>query len=134
LKNAWKVSIFILDKNNKGFTLTNSSKLSFFYYYHWQFLPINHKYRKNINDFFVGKVKRDVVSSIPSSAELYDVGHWIWFSLLTSCSFFFFIDKSLLTSSKERVFFFFPLSFDSYYICVHFLDQFLWWVKVLSYL
>lgn len=31
-------------ENNKAFTLTNYSKI--FFYYHRRFLPINHKYKK----------------------------------------------------------------------------------------
>jgi hypothetical protein len=59
-------------ENKKAFTLTNDSKTSFFYF-HRKFLPTNHKYRKNIKDFFVGKVERDVAPPIMSSEELYDV-------------------------------------------------------------
>jgi hypothetical protein len=44
-----------------------------FFYCHQRFLPTNHKYRKNINDFFVGRVERDVAPPIPSDEELYDV-------------------------------------------------------------
>jgi hypothetical protein len=35
-----------------------------------RFLSIDHKY---INDFFVGRVGRDIASPLPSSEELYDV-------------------------------------------------------------
>jgi len=59
-------------KNNKAFTLTNDGKISFFYC-HWQFLPINHKYRKNKNVFFFIRVKREVAPFLLSSEELYDV-------------------------------------------------------------
>jgi hypothetical protein len=58
-------------ENNKAFTLTNNDKASFYWY--WRFLPTDHKYRKNINDFFVGKVEGDVAPPLPSSEELYDV-------------------------------------------------------------
>jgi hypothetical protein len=34
---------------------------------------MEHKYKKNKNDFFVGRVERDVVPSLPSGEELYDV-------------------------------------------------------------
>jgi hypothetical protein len=46
-------------ENNKAFTLTNKGKTSFFYCHH-RFLPSNHKYRKNIKNFFVGRVEKDV--------------------------------------------------------------------------
>jgi len=59
-------------KNNKAFTLTNDGKTSFFYC-HRQFLPTNHKYRKNINDFFFSRVKREVAPLLLSGEELYDV-------------------------------------------------------------
>jgi hypothetical protein len=59
-------------ENNKAFTLTNDDKMSFFYY-HLQLLPMDNKFRKNINDFFVGKVKKDVAPSLFSGEELYDV-------------------------------------------------------------
>ena len=36
-------------------------------------MPINHKYKKNIKDFFVGRVERSVASPISSGEELYDV-------------------------------------------------------------
>jgi hypothetical protein len=50
-------------KNNKAFTLTNDGKM--FFYCHQRFLLTDHKYRKNINDFFVGRVKRDVALLLP---------------------------------------------------------------------
>ena len=56
-------------ENNKAFTLTNNSKTSFFYY-HIRFLSMDHKYR---NDFFVGRIGRDIASLLPSGEELYDV-------------------------------------------------------------
>jgi len=36
-------------------------------------LPTDHKYRKNINDFFVGRVERDVTSPLPLGEKLYDM-------------------------------------------------------------
>jgi hypothetical protein len=36
-------------------------------------LPIDHKYRKNRMDLFVGRVERDVASPLPSSEELHDI-------------------------------------------------------------
>jgi hypothetical protein len=48
------------------------AKLLFFYCHRW-FLPTNYKYRKNRNEFFIGKVERDVVPPLPLSEELYDV-------------------------------------------------------------
>jgi hypothetical protein len=59
-------------ENNKAFTLTNGGKASFFYC-HRCFLPHNHRYRKNIKDFFIGRVEKDVVSPCFSGKELHDV-------------------------------------------------------------
>ena len=58
-------------ENNKAFILTNSSKTSFL-------LPpaillIDYKYKRNKNDFFIGRVKRDVTLLVPSAEKLYDV-------------------------------------------------------------
>jgi len=50
-------------ENNKAFTLTNRGKASFFDC-HCCFLPHNHKYRKNIKDFFVGRVEKDVAPPV----------------------------------------------------------------------
>jgi hypothetical protein len=36
-------------------------------------LPLNHRYRKNRKDFFVGRVEKDVASPHLSSEELHDV-------------------------------------------------------------
>jgi hypothetical protein len=36
-------------------------------------LPIDHKYRKNRMDLFVGRAERDVAPPLPSSEELYDI-------------------------------------------------------------
>jgi hypothetical protein len=44
-------------KNNKAFTLANEGKASFFNS-HRRFLPLNHRYRKNRKDFFVGRVEK----------------------------------------------------------------------------
>ena len=59
-------------ENNKAFTLTNGGKASFFYC-HCHFLPLNHRYRKNRNDFFVGRVEKDVAPPSLSGEELFDV-------------------------------------------------------------
>jgi hypothetical protein len=59
-------------ENNKAFTLTNRGKASFFYY-HRHFLPPNHRYRKNRDDFFVGSVEKDVALPHLSGEELHDV-------------------------------------------------------------
>jgi hypothetical protein len=59
-------------ENNKAFTLTNGGKTSFFYY-HRHFLPMNHRYRKNINDFFVSRVENVVAPPRLSGEELYDI-------------------------------------------------------------
>jgi hypothetical protein len=59
-------------ENNKAFTLTNGGK-AFFFYCHRHFLSYNHRYRKNIKDFFVGRVEKDVAPPRLSSEELHDV-------------------------------------------------------------
>jgi len=59
-------------ENNKAFTLANGGKASFFDC-HRRFLPLNHRYRKNKKDFFVGRVEKDVASSRLSGEELHDV-------------------------------------------------------------
>jgi len=59
-------------ENNKVFTLTNGGKASFFYCLH-RFLPHNHRYRKNRNNFFVGTVEKDVAPPRLSGEELHDV-------------------------------------------------------------
>jgi hypothetical protein len=51
-------------KNNKAFTLINSGKM-YFFDCHWRFLPIDDKYIKNKNDFFVGGVERNVEPPVP---------------------------------------------------------------------
>jgi hypothetical protein len=58
-------------ENNKAFTLTNRGKASFFYC-HRRVLPPNYRYRKNINDFFVGRVEKDVTPLRLSGEELPD--------------------------------------------------------------
>ena len=59
-------------ENNKAFMLTNGGKASFFYCHH-RFLPTNHMYRKNINDFFIGRVEKYVALLCLFSEELQDV-------------------------------------------------------------
>jgi hypothetical protein len=59
-------------ENNKAFTLTNGGKASFFDCNH-RFLSPNHRYRKNMKDFFVGRVEKDVAPSRLSGEELLDV-------------------------------------------------------------
>ncbi|KAL9390464.1 hypothetical protein Peur_019069 [Populus x canadensis] len=59
-------------ENNKAFTLTNGGKASFFDC-HRRFLPHNHRYRKNIKDFFVGRVENDVAPPRLAGEELFDV-------------------------------------------------------------
>jgi hypothetical protein len=59
-------------ENNKAFTLTNRGK-AYFFYYHRYLLPPNHRYRKNKNDFFVGRVEKDVAPPRLSGEELFDV-------------------------------------------------------------
>jgi hypothetical protein len=36
-------------------------------------LPTDHRYRKNIKDFFVGRVEKDVAPPCLSGEELYDM-------------------------------------------------------------
>jgi len=59
-------------ENNKAFTLANGGKASFFYC-HRHFLPLNHRYKRNRKDFFVGRVEKDVASLRLSGEELHDV-------------------------------------------------------------
>jgi hypothetical protein len=56
-------------KNNKVFMLINDGKTSFFDC----FLLTSHKYKKNIKDFFVSRVERDVAPSFLLGEELYDM-------------------------------------------------------------
>jgi len=56
-------------ENNKAFTLTNRGKASFFDC-HCRFLPPNHRYK---NDFFVGRVEKDVAPPGLSGKELLNV-------------------------------------------------------------
>jgi len=67
-----KLACLYCMENNKAFTLTNRGK-AFFFYCHRRFLPPNHRYRKNRNDFFVGKVEKDIAPLCLSGAELHDV-------------------------------------------------------------
>ena len=59
-------------ENNKALTLTNKGK-AFFFYCHRRFLPPNHRYKRNIKDFFVGRVEKDVAPSRVFGEELHDV-------------------------------------------------------------
>jgi len=59
-------------ENNKTFTLANRGKVSFFDC-HRRFLPLNHRYRKNRKDFFIGRVEKDVASPHLFGKELHDV-------------------------------------------------------------
>jgi hypothetical protein len=59
-------------KNTKAFTLINGGKMPFFNC-HWRLLSIDHKYRKTIKEFFVGRFEMDVALSVPSNEELCDV-------------------------------------------------------------
>jgi hypothetical protein len=58
--------------NDKAFTLANGGKASFFDC-HRRFLLLNHRYRKNRKDFFVGRVEKDVASPRLFGEELHDV-------------------------------------------------------------
>ena len=59
-------------ENNKAFTLANGGK-AYFFDCHRRFLPLNHRYRKNRKNFFVGRVEKDVASLCLSGEELHDV-------------------------------------------------------------
>jgi hypothetical protein len=59
-------------ENNKAFMLTNGGKASSFDC-HRRFLPSNHRYRKNIKDFFISRVEKDVAPPCLSGDELHDV-------------------------------------------------------------
>jgi len=74
-------------ENNKAFTLTNKGKSSFFDCHH-RFLPLNHKYRNNRNDFFVGKVEKD------TSLCIFSAGTNICYLLV-------YVDDILLTGSNS---------------------------------
>ena len=67
-----KLACLYCMENNKAFTLANRGKASFFDC-HRHFLPLNHMYRKNKKDFFVGRVEKDVASPRLSGEELHDV-------------------------------------------------------------
>jgi hypothetical protein len=58
-------------ENNKAFTLTNGGKA--FFDCHRRFLLMNHRYRKNRNDFLVSIVENDVALPCLSGEELHDV-------------------------------------------------------------
>jgi hypothetical protein len=49
-------------ENNKAFALTNSGKMSLFFFIATNDSCQDHKYRKNIKAFFVGRVERDVAA------------------------------------------------------------------------
>jgi len=67
-----KLACLYCMENNKAFMLTNRGEASFFYC-HRRFLPLNHRYRKNKKDFFVGKVEKDVAPPHLSGEELHNV-------------------------------------------------------------
>ena len=67
-----KLACLCYIENKKAFTLTNGDKSSFF------LLPSavlanGYKFRKNIEDLFVGRVKRDVAPPLFLGEELYNV-------------------------------------------------------------
>jgi hypothetical protein len=59
-------------KIKNAFISINGGKTSSFDY-HRRFLSSDYKYRKNIKDFFVGRVERDVAPLLPSGEELYNM-------------------------------------------------------------
>jgi hypothetical protein len=62
----------ILYGEQQGIHANKRGKASFFNY-HRCFLPPNHRYRKNRNDFFVGRVEKDVAPPCLFGEELLDV-------------------------------------------------------------
>jgi len=74
-------------ENNKAFMLTNKGKSSFFDCHH-HFLSLNHRYRKNRNDFFVGKVEKDTSLCIFSAST-------------NICYLLVYVDDILLTGSNS---------------------------------
>jgi hypothetical protein len=86
-----KLACLYCIENNKAFTLTNKGK-AFFFYCHCCFLPANHRYRKNINDFFVGRVKKMLhprVFLVKNCMTLYQ-------STMTLCLVFNLVSRSFL--------------------------------------
>ena len=67
-----KLSCLYCMENNKVFTLTNNDKSSVFKC-HQRFLPMDHKFRKNKKDFYIGIVERDVASPFLLGEKLYNV-------------------------------------------------------------
>jgi hypothetical protein len=63
--------VSILHGKQQGIQLANGGKSSFFYC-HRHFLPLNHRYRKNKKDFFVGRVEKNASPGL-SGEELHDV-------------------------------------------------------------
>ena len=59
-------------ENNKAFTLTNGGKASFFDC-NRRFLSPNHRYSKNMKDFFIGRVEKDVAPPCLSGEKLHDL-------------------------------------------------------------
>ena len=57
-------------EKNKAFTVINNGKTSFFLE-SLEILSIDHKYRKNINDLFVGRVEKYVALLHLSGEQLY---------------------------------------------------------------
>jgi len=72
LEHAWKTSLSILHGKQQGIH-ANKRRYNFFFYCHCRFLPSNHKYKKNTNDFFVGRVENNVAPPHLSGEELDDV-------------------------------------------------------------
>jgi hypothetical protein len=64
-----------LHGKQQGIHVTNRGKTSFFDC-HRRSLPTNHNYRKNIKDFFVARVEKDVAPPCLSGEELHDVSEY----------------------------------------------------------
>jgi hypothetical protein len=62
----------ILYGKQQGIHASKQGK-AFFFDCHRRFLPLNHRYRKNKKDFFVGRVEKDVASPRLFGEELDDV-------------------------------------------------------------
>ena len=64
---------YALDHLSLSSTSSCSSSNTPTFYCHRHFLPPNHRYKKNIKDFFVGRVEKDVAPPCLSGEELLDI-------------------------------------------------------------
>ncbi|GKV44641.1 hypothetical protein SLEP1_g51803 [Rubroshorea leprosula] len=63
-------------ENLKAFWLEHGQKTSFFYY-HRQFLPPDHPFRRNKNDFMKGRTENGTMPKRLSSYEMHSRIHWL---------------------------------------------------------